>query len=124
MTITDSDLKRIDARIQSQIAVALDNYADKADTKHVLADSRMTLIEQRLEDVRDELGSLRGEMGSLRGEMGSLRGEVGSLRDEMIDMRQQLTSLAVNIEQAKNVGTYLAVSVTLISLVALFLGLR
>ena len=42
----------------------------------------------------------------------------------MIDTRKQLTILAVNIEKAKNVGSYLALAVTFLSVVALFLGLR
>lgn len=103
MTITEREYEEIDSRIQAHIEAALDKHSNEADTEKVLRDARLSSIEDRLSETRVE---------------------VGSLRSEMIDMRQQLTILAVNIEKAKNVGTYLAVAVTFLSLVALFLGIR
>lgn len=125
MTITEHEYEEIDSRIQAQIKAALDKYASVNDTENVLTDARLSLIEERLTETRVELAGLRrdlfGEVGSLRSE---LTGEIGSLRSEMIDTRKQLTNLAVNIEKAKNVGAYLALAVTFLSVVALFLGLR
>lgn len=110
MTITEHEYEEIDSRIQAQIKAALDKYASGHDTERVLSDSRMKSNEERLADTRHELGALRSE--------------IGLLRSEMIDMRRELTNLAVNIEKAKNVGAYLALAVTFLSVVALFLGLR
>jgi len=114
VTITEQEYKEIESRIKAQIKAALDKYASVTDTEKVLDDARLTLIEARLNETRAEMAGLRGD----------ILGEVGSLRSEMIDMRRQLTILAVNIEKAKNVGTYLALAVTFVSLVSLFLGLR
>ena len=121
MTITEQEFEEIDARIDRRISAALDKHRGQSNTEKVQSDSRLTLVEQRLDDTRQELGLLRQDVGLLRQDFAS---EVTSLRTESTDLRREVTRLAVAVEQAKNAGAYLAIVVTVASLVSLFLGLR